>query len=62
MLHLLMIGKLRVQILKIVKRDVVHGKSHEIRINCTAVRGEYSRTWYCRENTVERGTVRKILL
>ena len=50
MLNLLMIGKLKVEIWKIVKWNVVHSKSHKIRINCTAVREEYPRTWYCRKN------------
>jgi hypothetical protein len=44
MFHLLMIGKLRVQEWKTAKWNVVHSKSHKIRINGTVVRGEYIRT------------------
>jgi hypothetical protein len=49
-----MIGKLRVQIWRIVKRNIVHSKSHKIRINCTAVRGAHVRTWYCKKNLIMR--------
>jgi tRNA1(Val) A37 N6-methylase TrmN6 len=44
MLNLLMTWKLRVQVWKTVNWNVVHSKSHKIRINGTAVRGEYTRT------------------
>lgn len=54
MLNLLIIGKLWVQIWKIVKWNVVRSKSHKIRINFTAVRGEYTRTWYCKKNLIMR--------
>jgi hypothetical protein len=53
-LTFLMIGKLRVQIWRIVKWHVVHSKCHKIRINCTAVREEYIRTWYCKKNLIMR--------